>query len=191
MNETPSPRSSRRLWLVAGTAIAAGAAWSWWGRQGAQDEAVNSASGKPTSSPQHLGDDFWALALPQPNEELLALRSLQGRPLLINFWATWCPPCVREMPLLDDFYQQKKAQGLQMLGVAVDSPTPVRQFLSKTPVQFPIVLAGADGSGLARALGNSQGGLPYTVLADARGAILERQMGELSADQLARWASRL
>ncbi|MFM8638500.1 MAG: TlpA disulfide reductase family protein, partial [Betaproteobacteria bacterium] len=84
--------------------------------------------------------------------------SLKGRPLLVNFWATWCPPCVREMPLLDNFYQQNKATGLQILGIAIDGASPVQAFLARSPVAFTLALAGADGSALARTLGNTGGG---------------------------------
>jgi thiol-disulfide isomerase/thioredoxin len=119
------------------------------------------------------------------------MANLQGRPLLINFWATWCPPCVREMPLLNSFYRQHQANGLQMIGIAVDSVKPVAAFLERNPVDFPILLAGADGSGLARTLGNTGGGLPYTLLVNARGAVVHRQMGELQAQRLAEWAQSI
>lgn len=189
--------TKRRTWVVALAAVTAGAAGSWWSRSspdptpGAHPSAApgrKDASGGIASNATQLGEDFWALSLPRPDEQSLVLVTFKGQPLLINFWATWCPPCVREMPLLDDFYKQMKSSGMQMLGVAVDSPTPVRSFLGKNPVEFPVVLAGADGAGLARALGNAQGGLPYTVLADASGRVVARQMGELTAAQLAQWA---
>jgi len=79
----------------------------------------------------------------------------------------------------------------KMLGIAVDGAKPVTAFLARQPVSFLVALAGAEGSGLARALGNSAGGLPYTVLADAQGRILRRQMGELQAAQLAQWGQLL
>ncbi|MBC7717365.1 MAG: TlpA family protein disulfide reductase, partial [Pseudorhodobacter sp.] len=81
------------------------------------------------------------------------MADLRGKPLLLNFWATWCPPCVKEMPLLDAFYQTHRARGWQVVGLAVDSPTPVRAFLERVPVSFPIGLAGMEGSELSRALG--------------------------------------
>lgn len=194
--------NNRRTWMLALAAATAGAAGSWWSRSSSDQTASTSrnpnspsigtgSSEGLTSSATLLGEDFWSLSLPRPDEQPLPLLSLKGQPLLVNFWATWCPPCVREMPLLDDFYKQMKSSGMQMLGIAVDSPTPVRGFLSKAPVGFPVVLAGADGAGLARTLGNAQGGLPYTVLADMQGRILARQMGELTAAQLANWAQMI
>ncbi len=189
------PSTPRRRWLGVGAlGLVAGAGAFWW-----QQACVAPPSGAPTasgpgpqaSSPSGLGDDFWALRLPQPSGGELAFSSLKGRPLLVNFWATWCPPCVREMPLLDDFYKQNKAKGLQVLGIAIDGASPVQAFLARSPVAFTLALAGADGSALARTLGNTGGGLPYTILADAQGVIRHRQMGELQAAQLAQWAQIL
>ena len=192
---TTAPGSAdRRRWLGVGmVGLAAGATGYWWQSRSCEDPSATppTGGGSPASSPAALGEDFWALTLPQPEGPDLALSSLRGRPLLINFWATWCPPCVREMPLLDSFYQQNKSKSLQMLGIAVDGAKPVTAFLARQPVSFLVALAGAEGSGLARALGNSAGGLPYTVLADAQGRILRRQMGELQAAQLAQWGQLL
>ncbi len=199
----PGSTGSRRIWLVGGLAILAGAGWSWWRSPGVAEPSVRPSAQPPSSSKapssaqptatnaEQLGTDFWALSLPKPDEQMLVMAQLQGQPLLINFWATWCPPCVREMPLLDRFHQAHARHGLQVLGVAVDGPTPVRSYLAKSPVGFPVVMAGADGSTLARTLGNAQGGLPYTVLADAQGRIIRRQMGELQAEQLTEWAGLL
>lgn len=128
---------------------------------------------------------FWSLSLPQPDGTPLAMESFRGRPLLVNFWATWCPPCVREMPLLDRVVRQHAPW--QLLGIAVDEQAAVQQFLQRTPVGFPIVLAGFAGVALARELGNAQGGLPYSVFFDAQGAVARQHAGELHEDQLLAW----
>src|SRR5690606_14057580 len=116
---------------------------------------------------------------------------LQGRPLLINFWATWCPPCVKEMPELERFHLAQKAHGWTVLGLAIDGPTPVRTFLDKTPVSFPIGLAGFGGTELGAALGNTAGGLPFTVLVDAQGRLMQRKMGATTLEELQGWAQAL
>ena len=107
---------------------------------------------------------------------------------MVNFWATWCPPCVEELPLLNAFYQRHKSQGWEVLGFAVDQPTAVRMFLQRVPVAFPVAMAGLGGTDLARSLGNATGGLPFTVVIDANGAIAHTKLGKVSPDDLNNWA---
>src|SRR5438128_2664895 len=102
-----------------------------------------------------------------PDGAQLSMQALRGRPLLLNFWATWCPPCVEEMPLLDRFFRQSGSKSWQVVGLAIDQPSAVRNFLKKTPVTFPIGLAGLGGTELAKSLGNEVGGLPFTVAVGA------------------------
>lgn len=130
---------------------------------------------------------FWSQSWESPNGQLLAAADLRGRPLLVNFWATWCPPCVEELPLLDQFYQSRRAQGWQLLGLAIDQPSAVRAFLARRPLSFPIGLAGLGGTELSRELGNSNGGLPFSVLFDRAGRLVERKLGRLHAEDLERW----
>jgi thiol-disulfide isomerase/thioredoxin len=84
-------------------------------------------------------------------------------PLVLNFWATWCPPCIKEMPALDRF-REPCGTRWEVVGLAVDGPTPVREFLQRVPVSFPIGLAGFGGADLGKRLGNQTGGLPFTVV---------------------------
>lgn len=114
-----------------------------------------------------------------PNGAKLDLGALQGKVTIVNFWATWCPPCVEEMPELDELYHSLKGQNIEMIGVAVDSPSAVNEFLQKTPVSYPIVLAGYGGTQLAKELGNTQGGLPFTVVLDANGQTLLTKAGRI------------
>ena len=114
---------------------------------------------------------------------------MRGRPLLVNFWATWCPPCVTEMPMLDSFHRTRGADGWQVVGLAIDGPTPVREFLRQRPVGFPIGLAGLTAVELTRRLGNAGGGLPFTVVVGADGQVLARKLGALAAGDLAGWAA--
>ena len=130
---------------------------------------------------------FWERSFPTPDGGTLALSSLRGQRLLLNFWATWCPPCVEEMPLLSAFYTQNKANGLHVLGLAVDKPAPVNQFLARTPVSFPVALAGMEGVDFSRTLGNEAGALPFSVLFGADGSIKQRKIGQLHAADLAAW----
>ncbi|WP_370263358.1 TlpA family protein disulfide reductase [Limnobacter sp.] len=114
-----------------------------------------------------------------PQGASLDLGALQGKTVVINFWATWCPPCVEEMPELDALYPQLQAQQVELIGIAIDSPSNVAQFLEKTPVSYPIVLAGMGGTELGKALGNTQGGLPFTVILDENGNQILKEAGRI------------
>jgi thiol-disulfide isomerase/thioredoxin len=129
-------------------------------------------------------NELWDAKLELPQGGSLAFASLRGKPLLLNFWATWCPPCVEELPLLDRFYKANAAKSWQVVGVAVDNVKAVNQFLSKMPLSFPTPIAGMAGLELTRTLGNVSGGLPFTVVFDAAGEVAVRHMGKLSAAQL-------
>ncbi len=115
------------------------------------------------------------------------MASMRGRPLLLNFWATWCPPCVQELPLLNAFYGEHRAKGWQVLGLAIDQPANVQKFLQRMPLDFPVVLGGLGGAELSRGLGNDKGGLPFTVMFAADGSISKRKIGQLTEKDLESW----
>jgi thiol-disulfide isomerase/thioredoxin len=170
---------TRRRWLVgavAGVAAAAGVGLAW--RNGHVVQTT------PAPAPP---DGLWGLSFQTPQGSMLPMDSFKGKPLLLNFWATWCPPCVEEMPLLDRFFAENSANGWQVLGLAVDQAEPVKRFLQARPVGFTIALAGLAGTDLSRSLGNSAGGLPFSVAFDRSGRIVQRKMGQLGAQDLQQW----
>ena len=119
--------------------------------------------------------------------EPVRIGNLRGKPLLLNFWATWCAPCVAEMPLLDAFNDRSSATGWQVLAIAVDSAEPVRQFLALHRLDLPVALAGADGLQLSRDLGNGFGGLPFTAVFDAAGRLAHHHVGAIASETLETW----
>lgn len=171
-------QQTRRQWLwMGGVGLAAFAAGALW-RLGH----------RPNLGPAQT-DRLWAASFETPEATTLALADLRAKPLVLNFWATWCPPCVAEMPLLDAFYQQNKAKGWQVVGLAIDQPSQVKRFLSQRPVSYPIVLAGLEGPELARMLGNESGALPFTLVLMPDGRVLQSKLGQLSEADLAAWAA--
>jgi thiol-disulfide isomerase/thioredoxin len=102
---------------------------------------------------------------------------LKGRTTLINYWASWCEPCLREMPLLDAYAKSQGAGGVQVVGVALDQPEAARAFLAGTPVAFPILLEAPGGRDSSVRLGNGPGVLPFSVLVDAQGRLQARRIG--------------
>jgi thiol-disulfide isomerase/thioredoxin len=172
----------RRNMLVASTAVAAGLAGvgaAWWLRDRHQKSSIGNSSSDP----------FWALEMETPDGELLKISTFAGRPLLVNFWATWCPPCVEELPLLNRFHQDQRARGWRVLGLAVDQPSAVRAWLKKTPLDFPIAMAGLGGTDLSKRMGNLTGGLPFSIAFSASGDVLQRKTGQLLPTDLLNWAA--
>jgi thiol-disulfide isomerase/thioredoxin len=167
----------RRTAITAGVAAAAAAGGlGWWHlRQTGADDAV--------------ADALWALSFERPDGGPLAMAALRGQPLLLNFWATWCPPCITELPLLAAFHARERSRGWRVVGLAVDSPTPVREFLSRQPLGFDVGLAGLDGIALSRSLGNTAGALPFSVAFDRHGRAFARHLGVLDRPQLDSWAA--
>lgn len=143
----------------------------------------------PHGAPAGAEDGLWQHTFARPDGGELALQSLRGKPLLVNFWATWCPPCVEELPLLDRFYRENASRGWQVVGLAIDQPSAVRNFLQRLPLSFPIGLAGLEGTELGRSLGNLAGGLPFTVVLGSQGRIVHRKMGKVSPEDLMAWAA--
>ena len=178
----PDPKAARRRLLAAGgVAALAGAATAWWRHGRALADLPPQAGPTDPSA-------LWALRVARPEGGELDLATLRGKPLLVNFWATWCAPCVREMPQLDQFHREFGPRGWQVLGLAIDGQAPVQDFLARVKVGFPIGLAGLDGTDLLHGLGNPQGGLPYTVMINAQGSVFKRKLGETHFDELAGWA---
>jgi thiol-disulfide isomerase/thioredoxin len=113
-----------------------------------------------------------------------ALDSYLGKPLVLNFWATWCAPCVKEMPDLDLLHT--KYPGIQFVGLAVDTTVNVEKFLKKLRVSYPVLIAGHGGIQQMRELGNKQGGLPYTLVFDKDGQVAHEVLGQIKPADLER-----
>lgn len=179
---TDSPTRSRRTVLTTALGLSALAAGSWfaWRRHAGPAHQAGDAPPAP----------LWTSVFDTPSGGSLKLADHRGHPIVLNFWATWCPPCVKELPTLNAFHRDYSARGWRVLGLAIDSPTPVRTFLARTPVSYPVGLAGLGGTDLAASLGDTQGGLPFTVVLGADGLIKTRKLGACEPSDLRAWAQR-
>ncbi|MEA3122802.1 MAG: hypothetical protein QOH33_2392 [Paraburkholderia sp.] len=174
--------------------LAVGASTLYWVRaaalkSGATAQATTapgpaSAAPAPASAPPDALAKLWEAPLTDVAGKRRGLASYKGHALVVNFWASWCGPCVREMPMLTDLSRQYAGKGVQFVGIGVDSEQNVQAFLRKVPVGYPIFVGGFGGADLARSLGNAAGGLPFTLVIDANGAVQSTKLGELNADEL-------
>jgi len=160
---------------VGVAAAAAGGAFAWW-------RASASAFERAT-------DALWAMQFERPEGGRLAMADFRGKPMVVNFWATWCVPCIRELPALQRFQREHAGRGWQVIALAVDQPVPVLEFVARFKLELPVALAGIDGLEWQRAMGNTAGGLPFSVVLDGRGRVRERRLGESHYDELVRWAA--
>ena len=176
----PKPTMSRRkslYWVAAGASAIGGAAYAWL------------QPGASALSP--VEQELWGLRITSPKGVPVQLSDFRGKKLLMNFWATWCPPCVEELPMLSRFQSEHAKHDWQVIGLAVDQAAAVSRFLQKTPVDFPVAIANKQGLDLSRKLGNDRGGLPFTVVLNRQGRVTQRKIGQLSSSDLENWVHQI
>ena len=175
------------------TAVLAAGLGLWAGHRlapaPAAPEAMPAAPAVAAAAPAlQVGDSLPALSLPDLDGRPLDLRQhAAGRPLLINVWASWCAPCVEEMPELARFAHAQGDNGVQVLGLALDTPEDVRGFLQRVPVDYPIVIETPGPRDASVQLGNTQGLLPYSVLFDAQGRMVKAKLGPFAHGEIDGW----
>lgn len=108
----------------------------------------------------------------------------RGQVLACNFWATWCAPCREEIPLLIAARQQHSLRGLEIVGIGLDNADKIREFAAKFAIPYPVLIAGTDAIEVMHGLGNKAGGLPYTVVLDRAGRLVERRLGAYEKTEL-------
>jgi thiol-disulfide isomerase/thioredoxin len=127
---------------------------------------------------------FFANSWQTPDGKPANSDNWRNKVLIVNFWASWCPPCVEEMPALSKIAQEYADKNVLIVGIGIDSPSNIRDFLEKTPVSYPIVIGGLEGSNLSKQMGNTQGALPYTVIINPQGKSIYTKLGKINEDEL-------
>lgn len=106
-----------------------------------------------------------------------------GKLLIVNFWATWCPPCLKEMPIFVDLQEKYGDRGVQFIGIAIDEPHNVDAYLLETPVNYPLLIGQMPAIELGREYGNRIGALPFTAFVSRQGEIVFSKAGPLTAEE--------
>ncbi|WP_194720714.1 TlpA family protein disulfide reductase [Noviherbaspirillum malthae] len=145
--------------------------------------------GHKQTSPQQADNaavaSLLSQSMPDAHGKPQELSQWKSRPLVVNFWATWCAPCVEEMPELSELQTELDAgKKVQIIGIGIDSPSNIAEFIGKYKIAYPIYVGGLSGTELSRQLGNQAGGLPFTVLIDGNGKVRKSYLGRLKMDEL-------
>lgn len=166
---------NKRWWIVAVTLAFA---------LGVGAYLVNAGRPRPPEPEADAYRKLLATTLPDSQGKARALAQWQGRVLVINFWASWCPPCREEMPALSRLQTRHAPNGAQIIGIALDNAANVSQYAAKHPTSYPLLVGNSNTSELTREMGNTQMALPYTVVFDANGSAKMTRLGLFSEDEL-------
>ena len=113
-----------------------------------------------------------------------------GELTLVNFWASWCAPCREEMPVFENLYRQASTDGFTIIGIALDTPEKAQPMLDSMDISYPILYAETTGSSIMESVGNPQGLLPYSLLLDKNGNLLEQVLGQIHEQQIVDWLAK-
>lgn len=129
-------------------------------------------------------EKFFAITMLDSDGKPQAFAQWRGKTLVINFWAAWCPPCREEMPAFSRLQAKYAANGVQFVGIALDSTDAVSAFAAQHPVTYPLLIGGAEGTDLSRQLGNKRLALPYTLIFNPSGESRFARLGGISEQEL-------
>lgn len=166
--------------VFAAIAVAALGAGYYFGRDVGNEPAASGIAGVPAPKVPQVRPLF---SLPDTEGHMRSIADWDGKALVINFWATWCPPCRREIPLLNALSGHLGPQGFQVVGVAVDFRKAVLDYEQRTPVDYPVLVGEEGGESVAQSFGMQELVFPFTVFTDQKGRIIAMHIGELHPQQ--------
>ena len=164
---------------IALAVIAAGAGFATgiWKRNSNNFVEVDTNNANNDDNDRKQIAHLLSLSLDDARRTPVALSRWQGKTLVINYWATWCPPCRDDMPGFSRLASEFADKGVQFIGIAIDSEDNVRDFIDKTPAAYPLLIATPAAIAVAKNLGNSGGALPFTVVINPDGSVRDKHLG--------------
>jgi thiol-disulfide isomerase/thioredoxin len=160
--------------LVGAAALMVGLFLNPWTRQAAEPPPANAAG------------TLMQAALPDLSGQTQRIDQWKGKVLIVNFWATWCPPCREEIPAFIRTQEKLGSKGLQIVGIAVDQLDKVKPYAADMRINYPVLVGDLEAIDLARQVGNRLGGLPYTIILDRNGKLVKTELGGLNQEKLER-----
>ncbi|MFA7605054.1 MAG: TlpA disulfide reductase family protein [Rhodocyclaceae bacterium] len=166
--------------LIGAVAITAGLA-GWLTRP-----APSAPPALDSQAAASAGATLLALTLPDLDGVAQPLSQWQGKIIVVNFWATWCPPCIKEIPDFVEASHRHADAPVQFVGISLDKPEAVTQFRERFDIPYPLLIGTQATLGLAKEFGNTAGALPFTVIINRRGEVAEVKLGTLNTEELER-----
>ncbi len=179
----------RAVTIILALVGAFGAGWLGYRLSGAAPQASLLASPPAqdqAADPGQAMTRLLAMSYPDPSGRQQPLKQWQGKVMVVNFWATWCPPCREEMPGFSRLQLKYAASGVQFVGIGIDEPDKIKAFEKQFPVSYPLLMAGLDTMSLTADLGNTTEGLPFTLFIDRNGQLRSIKVGLLEDQEVER-----
>lgn len=174
----------KQRWLVImAVAIGAAALGFYVGKPKVESAPLGTEAAPST---QDAAKKLAELSITTAQGQPVKLGQWQSKVLVINFWATWCPPCREEMPEFSRVHEKLSAKGVQFVGIGIDTPDNILNFEKSHPVSYPLLMGTYETLKLTIELGNKSSALPFTVILDREGKVAHTKMGKLNEDELNR-----
>lgn len=170
----------RPLAIALTLLVAAAAGYAGWRSAQVRDEQAAPPARVDAAALHRLKTQ----ALPEAAGQTMSLAQWQGKVIVVNFWATWCPPCRKEMPLLDSAQKKWGKSGVQIVGIGIDEPAAIRAYAKSNALSFPLLIAGPDYVDMTVALGNLSQGLPFSVIIGRDGQVKHTKLGPFKDEAL-------
>jgi thiol-disulfide isomerase/thioredoxin len=174
--------------VVLGVASIGGVAFMLFGER---EAAAPYGLPPPSAVPASAVADLYSLSLPDLDGRIQTLAQWRGQVLIVNYWASWCAPCRKEMPILSGLQTRMAGRGVQVVGIAADNAEKAGEYALATPVSYPLLVGGPDAIRLTRAFGNIPQAVPFTLVIDRTGQVRAAVLGVTHEEALERLVATL